>query len=57
MDIDLAEPDGARNAFYGRSLLSSVLGHDGPWSAVLHLVREDLRASQDLSPQRALEEA
>ena len=33
--------DGARNAFYGRSLLSSVLGHDGPWSAVLHLVRDD----------------
>lgn len=57
VDIDLAEPDGARNAFYGRSLLSSVLGHDGPWSAVLHLVREDLGASQDLSPQRAREEA
>jgi hypothetical protein len=57
VDIDLAEPDGARNAFYGRALLSSVLGHDGPWSAVLHLVREDLGAGQDRSPQRALEEA
>lgn len=55
--IDLAEPDGARNAFYGRSLLSSVLGHDGPWSAALHLVRESLGASQDRSRERALEEA
>ena len=56
LDIDLAEPDGARNAFYGRSLLSSVLGHDGPWSAVLHLVQGDLGAGRDLSRQPALEE-
>jgi hypothetical protein len=42
LDIDLAEPDGARNAFYGESLLSAVLGHQGPWSAKLSLVREAL---------------
>jgi hypothetical protein len=29
VDIDLAEPDGARNAFHGRSLLSSVIGQQG----------------------------
>lgn len=55
LDIDLAEPDGPRNAFYGRSLLSSVLGHDGPWSAVLRLVREDIGARPDRALQGVLE--
>ena len=41
--IDLAEPDGPRNAHFGRCLLSSVLGHDGAWSAQLALVPEDPR--------------
>lgn len=43
VDIDLAEPDGPRNAHYGRCLLSSVLGHEGAWSAQLALVLEDPR--------------
>ena len=43
VDIDLAEPDGPRNAHFGRCLLSSVLGHDGAWSAQLALVQEDPR--------------